>query len=489
MKKFITLIILFQLVVMAQDFNTLNSIFENYEKFKEQTLTHRRFKHAEIVPLIQKLKKEKKFSVSVAGKSVEEREIFLLKIGSGKKKVFLWSQMHGDEPTATMALFDIFNFFTNKSDFAEFKKNILDNTTLYFMPMVNPDGAERYQRRNVFEIDINRDAVRLETPEANILMKTFDSLKADFGFNLHDQSTRYTAGNSSLSAAISFLAPAYNYEKSINETRGNATRLIGAMNNVLQNFIPGHIAKYDDSFEPRAFGDNFQMKGTSTILIESGGWEDDPEKQFLRKINFIALLSAFNSIANESYKEIPLTVYDNIPFNDKYLFDLLIRNVSFQNGNEELKVDVGINLNESNNDSAKSFILKSVVEDFGDLSIFYGYKDYNFTGYKIEPGKIYPNVISSLDQLKKLNAHKLYDSGYTSIKINFEKLPPNLHKYPFHFIVWNENRKSEFNHVGIGNPANFILRKDDEISYVLVNGFLFDVKNNIGEIKFGLLTR
>lgn len=489
MRNLISIIILIQTIIMSQDFNTLNSIYENYEQYKETALTKRRFKHADILPLIQKLKSEKKFFVTQRGKSIEGREIFLIKIGNGKKKVFLWSQMHGDEPTATMALFDIFNFFKQEKDFLEFKKNILDNSTIYFMPMVNPDGAERYQRRNVNEIDINRDAVRLETPEAEILMTTFDSLKADFGFNLHDQSTRYTAGNSNLSAAISFLAPAYDYDKSMNEVRGNATKLISAMNNVLQKFIPGHIAKYDDSFEPRAFGDNFQKKGTSTILIESGGWEDDPEKQFLRKINFIAILSAFNAIANESYKEIPLTVYNEIPFNDKYLFDLLLRNVTLQNDDEEITVDIGVNMNESNTDSANSFILKSSVEDFGDLSIFYGYKDYDFSGYNIEAGKIYPTIISSLTQLKELDAQKLYNSGYTSLKINFEKLPANLYKYPFHFIVWNENRKSDFNRISIGNPANFILKKDGKIRFVLVNGFLYDVQNKIGEIKFGLLTR
>ncbi len=56
--------------------------------------------------------------------------------------------MHGDEPTATAALFDIFNFFLAENHYPDFKRFLFDNTTIYFMPMVNPDGAELFQRRN-----------------------------------------------------------------------------------------------------------------------------------------------------------------------------------------------------------------------------------------------------------------------------------------------------------------------------------------------------
>ena len=62
-------------------------------------------------------------------------------------------------------------------------KTLFEHVTLYFLPMVNPDGAERFKRRNFYDIDLNRDASRLQCPEAVILKSVFDSLKADFGFN------------------------------------------------------------------------------------------------------------------------------------------------------------------------------------------------------------------------------------------------------------------------------------------------------------------
>ena len=96
---------------MAQEKQIAWDLYHSYENFKEKSLINRRFKHADIVPLIERLKNKNIFKVDKAGKSIEGRDIYLVSFGTGKTKVFLWSQMHGDEPTATAALFDMFNFF------------------------------------------------------------------------------------------------------------------------------------------------------------------------------------------------------------------------------------------------------------------------------------------------------------------------------------------------------------------------------------------
>jgi len=102
--------------------------------------------------------------VEEIGKSVEGRSINHLWFGRGPYHVLLWSQMHGDEPTATAALFDVFEQFRRHRDEPAFAL-ILDSLTIHAVPMLNPDGAERFQRRNAQGIDINRDALRLQTPE------------------------------------------------------------------------------------------------------------------------------------------------------------------------------------------------------------------------------------------------------------------------------------------------------------------------------------
>jgi hypothetical protein len=480
----LTLIILFFLTgsYMAQDYDFANRLYYDYEEFKETSLTHRRFKHRDIKSLIDKL--DDNFNVQGKGFSAERREIYLIKIGTGKKKVFLWSQMHGDEPTATMALFDMFNFFSSQNNYANIKEDILSNVTIYFMPMVNPDGAEIYKRRNIFDIDINRDAVRQATPEGIILRTTFEELQADFGVNLHDQSTRYTAGVSGRSAAISFLAPAFNYEKSQNDVREKATRLTGDMINVLSRFIPGHIAKYNDDFEPRAFGDNFQKWGTSTILIESGGWRNDPEKQFLRKLNFIAILTALKSISDNGYMKTSTDVYEKIPFNERYIIDLIVRGLKTKKADKEFIIDVGINRNEINIENSGAFYYRSNVEDLGDLSVFYGYEDYDFTGFEIEEGKILDTEFTSIDEVKKLDYFDLFSKGYTGVYLNsyieekFIDFPLNIYLKRFY---------QPNNYVDLGETPNYVIKKEGEVLYVIVNGFIYNLKSKTGEIKNSLI--
>ena len=177
--------------LQAQDKLT-SQLYDTYKEFKESSLGERRIKHADIQPLIQKFKANPKFEVQKVGESIQGRDLHLISIGEGESNIFLWSQMHGDEPTATMAIFDILNFL-DAPDFKQEKEAILSKLKLHFLPMLNPDGAEVFTRRNFLGIDINRDALRLQSPEGQTLKRLRDSLDADFGFNLHDQSTYYNA--------------------------------------------------------------------------------------------------------------------------------------------------------------------------------------------------------------------------------------------------------------------------------------------------------
>jgi len=309
-KKFLFTCIVILCIVPLTAQNITEAVYESYENYKEKSLDNRRIKHHQLQPLIDNYRGNSKFLVNKVGESIQQRDLNLITIGKGPTNIFLWSQMHGDEPTATQAIFDLLNFF-DSDDFEVEKKSILDNLTLHFLPMLNPDGAEVFQRRNALGIDINRDALRLQSPEGRTLKRVRDSLDATFGFNLHDQSTYYNAERTEKPASISYLATAYNYEKDINEVRASAMKVIVFMNDIIQKYAPGQVGRYNDDFEPRAFGDNIAKWGTSLILIESGGYANDVEKQEIRKLNYVSILSALYTIANKSYLDIPIELLED----------------------------------------------------------------------------------------------------------------------------------------------------------------------------------
>src|SRR5690606_8779072 len=163
-----------------------------FEMYREPTLIHRRFKHADIEPLILKRRGTGVFEVSQLGNSVLRKPIYQLKYGDGPKKVMLWSQMHGNEPTATMALMDLFNFLEGKDDeFQDVRDLLKAETHLYFIPMLNPDGADVYTRRNAMDVDLNRDARSGATVEGRLLLNAAKTVEPDYGFNLHDMHIYY----------------------------------------------------------------------------------------------------------------------------------------------------------------------------------------------------------------------------------------------------------------------------------------------------------
>lgn len=450
-----------------------------YDRFREPSITKRRFKHATIVPLIQRLKAP--FKVKKAGKSIEDRDIYQITYGTGATQVLLWSQMHGDESTATMAIMDIFNFLSKSGDeFDDFRQKIQRELTITFIPMLNPDGAERFQRRNALGIDLNRDAVRLQCPESQLLKRVRDELDADWGFNLHDQSRYYSAGRNPNTATISFLAPAYNFEKEINTGRGNAMRMIGMLNSILQEYIPGKVGKYDDTFEPRAFGDNIQKWGTSTILIECGGLENDPEKQYIRQLNFVALLSSFDAIADKSYEAASITAYEQIPFNGgNNFFDVLVHEAEVTYKGTTYTLDIGLRRNEVGYNNHSNYYYKASITDWGDLSIFYGYNDIDARGYRAVPGKVYPTTVQNIAALKRLDIASLLVQGYTEIRLR-EGASSRKH-FPMNLLSTSE--KSPSNNIYLyGNPS-FVLQKDGKTRYAVINGFAYDLEEDGDLIK------
>lgn len=348
-----------------------DNLNKNYPSFRVPDFVKRSFPPELFHKTIDQLVEESRglFEIKIAGQSFEQRPVRLLTVGNGKTSVLLWSQMHGDESTATMAIADILNY-CNKTRDDEITRHLLSSVTLYFLPMLNPDGAERFQRRTAQDIDMNRDAMAQTTPEAKILVQLQQQLKPQFGFNLHDQELS-TVGTGKELTAIAVLAPAFDKEKTFNDVRTRAKQLASLFASVAERSVAGKVAKYDDTFEPRAFGDNMQLWGTSTVLVESGHAFNDPEKDSIRKLNVVGLLSSFLAIADKSYAQDDKSVYDRLPFNGKRVYDIIIRNVRIEDENGKTTIaDLGISYQVDTHSEQPARLV-----DLGDLSTFIALKE------------------------------------------------------------------------------------------------------------------
>jgi len=457
------------------------SIWQSYDRYKEPAIQNRMIKHAEIQPLINKHVSSGLLRSSLLGTSVQGRSINHLVAGKGKIKVLLWTQMHGDESTATMALFDIFNFLSARDENDSFRHLLIEKLELHFVPMVNPDGAEAWKRRNAMDIDINRDAHALTTPEGRLLMKVADEIKPRFGFNLHDQNILYSVGSSKKPATISFLAPAYNHVRDMNEIRGNAAKMIALMNRTLQKYLPDQVSKYSDAHEPRGFGDTFQKKGISTILIESGGYQNDPQKQYIRKLNFYVLLSALHAIAKEAYEQEDIEQYLSIPENGRSLFNLVIRNAEIVKDSLRYRASVGINYSTSVDATGKRLNYRGAIEELGDMHNNYGYNEVDAASLISMPGKIIPMKKVEWEKLSLESEAALLKQGYLYIRFSDQRSPAGPVQGRLLNLINGASVSSR--PIALYQYPNFILATPDgKPAYAVVNGFLVDLSKEISSL-------
>ncbi|CAM3242440.1 M14 family zinc carboxypeptidase [Empedobacter stercoris] len=302
------------------------------------------------------------------GTSFLGNEIYKLSFGTGEKRLLIWSQMHGNESSGTRAMFDVINFFEQKSELAQ---TILSQLTIDFIPMLNPDGANVNTRRNAVGIDINRDFLAKQSTEIHILLDQVEKGNYQTLFNLHDQRTIFNVGQTAKPATLSFLAPSYNVEEDVNEVREKTMGIIQCMNTALQQVIPGQVGRYTSEFYPMSTGDNFTKMGYPCVLFEAGHFANDYQRNTTRKYNALAILAGLNALATQD--KFPFDNYLSIPQNGQKYLDILIRNVQLKNEDKFSFVDLGIYFEDEYNEENNTVDQMAKIVEIGDLRKFIGH--------------------------------------------------------------------------------------------------------------------
>jgi zinc carboxypeptidase len=344
-----------------------------FNEYKEASLYGRYITLADIEPLLEKYDTEEQ--LSVIGHSVLGKPIYSCDIGYGTTKILLWSQMHGNESTTTKALFDLMAYLDGNSETA---KELLQNFTFRCIPMLNPDGAALYTRENFNKADLNRDAFHLLQPESRALRAAFDSFKPDYCYNLHDQRTIFGAGDTGKPATVSFLAPAYNENRDTNEVRAKAMHVIAAMNNELQQYIPGQIGRFDDSFNNYCVGDTFQYLNVPTILFEAGHFPNDYQREQTRKFIFIALIAGLRHIHENVIVSNEIHEYLNIPQNKVIFYDFVYKNIKVNYDSNKIITNFALQYREELVEGKICFV--ACFAEIGSLDNYFGHFEYDAAG-------------------------------------------------------------------------------------------------------------
>lgn len=324
--------------------------------------------------------------ISEIGKSTLNQAIYKFSFGKGNLKVAAWSQMHGNESTATLAMLDlIYSLEKNQ----ELKSKLEIEISLDFIFMLNPDGSEKWTRRNALDIDLNRDFNKESSIEIKIFKNFIEKCNYHYALNLHDQRTIFTTDGEN-PATLSFLAPSENMEREITENRKKSMAVISSIFENLKEKLPKQIGRYSDEFYPNSVGDNLMKAGIPTILFEGGHFQKDYLRQETRKFYTEAMYFSLLAMVNLNGTTDNFENYFEIPENKETHYDIIYRNVKL-NTDFPCVLDVAVQFREDFI-GGNEIIFTPIVAEVGDVGKKKAWQEIDCTGKFFKSDKKFPKL-------------------------------------------------------------------------------------------------
>ena len=162
-----------------------------------------------------------------------------------------------------------------------------------------------------------------------------------------------------------------------------------------------------------------------------------------------------------------IAAYQEIPENSRKMADLIIRNLRIHTPDGYKTVDVSFKSEEIQNEEATDFYRKASIDDLGDLSTSFGYKEFNAEGLSIKMGKV-----GTVEQVAEIDEADWLRRGYGDLVFQGADALFEVHKLGVNF---HENEKEVDKELNPGKNPSFFLLNEGKLRYAVVNGRLISL--------------
>jgi hypothetical protein len=200
-------------------------------------------------------------------------------------------RQHGDEPVSTESALALLHQFTVAP--AASLRRTLGSTTLYIVPMANPDGADALNRLNGVKADLNRDWGRFTQPETQAVYNAYKMIRPQAVIDMHSWTSGDPFQSNSIEVATPAVVPDPADAKSValeNEII-TADQRNGAVVSAFE-WAPG----CDTTLANRYFA---TMGNVSMLVETASGWSTTPEMASRMAIDETALRCVLTDIRKD----------------------------------------------------------------------------------------------------------------------------------------------------------------------------------------------
>lgn len=140
--------------------------------------------YEEMVEFLNDIDRLDYITVTEEANTVQGRFLYLVHLNRGGSqaawKVFLIGEQHGNEPAGKDALLYLIKSYVDEPDL------LPPGVDLWILPMANPDGATRNERRNGNNADLNRDHILLSQIETQTIHRLAREIQPQVTVDCHE---------------------------------------------------------------------------------------------------------------------------------------------------------------------------------------------------------------------------------------------------------------------------------------------------------------